>query len=111
MGWTIEEMSLGFRVLEFLMVSALSFYVYISNKDKATNARIDAMEKRLDDKLDGHVERITKLEGGPTHGHLDEVHERITDVAVNISTLSGEMLGMKTVLNLIHEHLLNGKNK
>ncbi len=111
MGWSIEEVSLGFRVAEFLMVSAASFYMYISNKNKATNSRLDVLEKRIDDKLDVHGERITKLEGGPTHGHLVEVHERITDVAVNISNLSGEMLGMKTVLNLIHEHLLNGKNK
>jgi len=122
MNWTVDQISLAFRIAEFILMGGVACYVYLANKDKATNARLDAkdkvtnervdvVEKRVDDKLDSHGERITRLEGGPTHGRIDEAHTRITDVMQSVSELAGEVKGVKTVLNLIHDHLLNGRGK
>lgn len=108
----IEFWKFGFQVLQFLITGALAVYVYLSNRDKVTNDRISKLEDDLDDKLDGHGERIAKLEtrteNSPTHDDLSGIHEKINAVSASISTLSGEFTGVRNLLNTIHQYLLQG---
>lgn len=108
----MEWIKLGFQVLQFLLWCGTSFYVYLSNKDKVTNDRIGRMEDELDDKLDGHIERIAKLEAHaeqtPTHDDLGEIYKKISRVDTSVSALSGEFAGVRNLLNTIHHHLLSG---
>lgn len=105
----IETAKFFFQIAQFVMLCVVSFYVYMSNKDKVTNDRVSELQDDLDAKLDGHSERIAKLEEGPTHEHLGDLHDRITEVGRGVSGLTGELVGIKTTLNLVHQYLLNNK--
>lgn len=87
----------------------------ISGQEKAR----ESGKKHWDDKFDDidkqmadHRERIGQLEAAaklaPSHEHLAEMHERMNDIAEDVSSLSGEFKGAKHTLNLIHSFLLNG---
>lgn len=102
-----------FQVLTFLMTAAVGVYVYMSNKDKVTNDRIGKLEEDLDNKLDGHIERIvaleTKADNSLTHNDLSDIHEKINGVSNKISELSGQFSGTKNILDLIHKTLMERK--
>lgn len=101
-----------FQVLTFLMTAAVGVYVYMSNKDKVTNDRIGKLEEDLDNKLDGHIERIvaleTKAENSLTHNDLADIHEKINKIDSAISSLSGKFTGVSNLLDTLHHYLLNG---
>lgn len=111
----MEWLKFGFQVLQFIVTGALAVYVYMSNKDKVTNDRIGKLEDDIREDIGGHGERIAKLEEvtrvAPTHGDLGDIHARINEVATGMNKLTGEFAGVKTVLNVIHQHLMNGGQK
>lgn len=93
------------QMLEFLVVGACSVYVYIANKNRVTNERITEMETALEDKLDGHGERIavleTRADSGPSHGDLSSIHDRITGVGNQVSDIGGRLAGIESNLRQI----------
>ena len=90
-------------------------WMYMANRNKATNIRITELEKKFDKSTDDLGERITRVETdmqhAPTHSDLADLHERINTVAQSLNNMVGEMSGMKTTLNLIHQFLMTGGRK
>lgn len=115
MSMDMELMKFGFQVLQFVLTGGICIYVYLSNKDKVTNSRIGKLEHDLDDKLDGQGERIarleTRVENSPTHDDLGGIHEKINQLRAEVGHLSGEFVGVRNLLNTIHQHLLTGGKK
>lgn len=101
----IEMAKFLFQVLTFLMTGAIGIYVYLSNKDKVTNDRIGKLEDDLDEKLDGHAERIASLESAsklaPDHADIAKVYESLNTLAATVNQLVGENRGQSDTLKLI----------
>lgn len=105
----MEWIKFGFQVLQFLLWCGTSFYVYTSNKDKVTNDRIGKMEEDLDEKLDGHAERITSLESGAIrHKDLAALHDKVNSVSGDVKTLTGEFTGVRNLLMMLNEYMVKG---
>lgn len=92
------------------MTGGIGIYVYLSNRDKVTNTRIGKLEDDIDDKFEVYGERIATLEtradGALTHTDISVIHEKINKVSYEVSTLSGQFIGVKNLLDTIHNHLL-----
>lgn len=101
----LEAIKFGFSVLQFLLTGGVMVYVYLVNKDKVTNDRIEKLEDDLDSKLDGQGERIAKLEAtgnsAPNHGDIAEVYKAINGLAATVNQLVGENRGQSDTLKLI----------
>lgn len=101
----IELAKFLFQVLTFLMTASVGVYVYLSNKDKVTNDRIGKLEEDLDKKLDGHGERIAKLEASsesaPNHADIAKVYDSLNTLAATVNQLVGENRGQSDTLKLI----------
>lgn len=110
-----ELMKLIFQVVQFMATCGIGIFVYLSNKDKVTNDRIGKLEDDLDDKIDGHVERIvaleTRVKSSVSHNDLADIHNKINKIGTDISSLSGEFTGVSNLLNTLHSYLLNGAQK
>jgi len=115
MDSVIEWMKLGVVLLGLLVNVASFMYVRSSNKDKATKDQIKHMETDLAEKQDNQAERITRLEAqaenSPTHNDLGSIHEKINQLRTEVGHLSGEFIGVRNLLNTIHQHLLTGDKK
>lgn len=81
-------------------------------REAAMDARFKRMEEDLEGKAPHYNERISYLEANakksPTHDDLSELHEKINGVSNDISELTGAFGGVKTLLETLHRHLLNG---
>lgn len=101
----IETAKFLFQIAQFLLTCGVGFYVYMSNKNTVTNDRITLFQDDVDDRLDSHGERISKVESScrfhPSHQDLGELHSKINAVDRNVSGLSGKMEGVDANLRLI----------
>lgn len=90
-------------------------YLYLVNRNRVTNERIDKLEEGVNKRLNNHTDRLARLEQdarhAPTHDDLKRLHTRIDEVNNSLKRLEGEFSGANHTLSLIHEHLLNGSNK
>lgn len=101
-----------FELLQFVFNIALGIYVHLTNKDKATNQRIEKITQNVEGRLGEHADRLARLEEGtessPTHKDLSDLHTRINGLSSEVSSMIGETKSMRHILQLIHQHLLNG---
>jgi hypothetical protein len=81
-------------------------------RETAMDARFKRMEEDLEGKAPHYNERISYLEANakksPTHDDLADLHEKINAVSNNISELTGQFTGVRTLLETLHRYLLNG---
>jgi hypothetical protein len=100
-----EDLTMAIAVANFILTWGVALYMYLANKNKATNERIGKLEEDLSDKIDGHGDRITHLETvtemAPTHNDLGRVYEaqKVSDEKLN--QLIGETRGQSDLLRLI----------
>lgn len=118
-----EDITLLIAVGNFILTWGVALYMYLANKNKATNERIGKLETDIDAKFDerakadeekfraiakslgAYAERIqhleTTAETAPTHGDLGKVYEAINAVAATVNQLVGENRGQSDTLRLI----------
>lgn len=111
----VQHIALTISAANFVLTWGVALYMYLANKNKATNSRIGELERDIDTKLDAHADRLARLEQdvrhGPQHGDLKRIHGRIDEVAGSMRRLEGEFGGASRTLTLIHEFLLNNGGK
>lgn len=100
-----EDIVLSLSVANFFLTWGVALYMYLANKNKATNERIGKLEDELFEKIDGHAVRITHIEtvieSSPTHNDLAKVYESQNKLAEKLNQLIGENRGQSDTLRLI----------
>lgn len=98
-------------LLEFIAVSGISLYLYISRKHQVTVDRLEAFRDEVDRRLEAHGNRLTRVEEsishGPTHDDVAHVHRRLDDVGQKLADLAGEFRAVRRTLELISQHMLD----
>lgn len=100
-----------FAVGQWLTTILVGVYVWISNRTQANADEVKTVEKNV-----GTLEtRVAKLETDMahtlSHEDLGAVYERINDVGEDVAELSGKMDSVRGTLDMIQDHLLNGKGR
>ena len=89
-------------VIYKLGVAAFGIWLYLDRRNDKTHIRINKLEERIDSCLDGHSERIvrveTKLTKQPTHDNLAELYREIRQVAATISGLATSQASLQATL-------------
>jgi len=107
----VESIKIALQATNMMGTFALGVWLYIERRGDKTNERVDELSGKVDD-IDKDLTDIKAvMRMSPTHTDLSKLYEKINTVSTAINTLSGEFTGLKNVLNLIHEHLLNGDRK
>ena len=103
------------KVAITLLNLAIGLYLFWERHNDANKRRIDTMEDDMDTRLENHGARLANIEAKlgdmPSHEDIGHVHDRITRLGEDVKLITGEMSGIKTTLNLIHQHLLNWSAK
>jgi len=106
-----ESIKIALQATNMMGTFALGVWLYIERRGDKTNERVDELGKKVV-VIDKDLTDIkAALRNSPTHADLSKIYEKINSVNTAVNTLSGEFSGLKSLLNLIHEHLLNGDNK
>ena len=108
-----DTAKLIFDVLQTILIAAVGVTNWLNNRQRVTTASITNLKNSIDGRLDTHTERITRVEqdlkNGPNHTDFGEANRRLTALNGEMKELKGELRGVHTTLNLIHQYLL-GRN-
>ena len=100
-----EEASLALGIANFILTWGVALYMYLANKNKATNTRIGKLETDLGEKIEGHGDRIMHLETvaemAPSHADLAQVYEGQKRSDEKLNQLIGETRGQSDMLRLM----------
>lgn len=117
LGW----MKFGYEVAVTLVNLIGWAWMYLTNRNKVTNARIGQLETDIGGKMDAYGNRLTRLEQevqhSPTHDDLGKLYQRmngleqrlgdrIETVNGSIKRVEGENASQTRILNLVYESLI-----
>ena len=117
---------IGFDIAQFAITGLVWLYVFLSNRSRVkaeeiaqyksdTNRRIEEHKKVTDKHIDAHSMRLSTIEEtvrcGPSHDDIGKVHGRLDTVSEQLSQARGELKGISRSVDLIHQFLLNQKQK
>ncbi|RMF14196.1 MAG: hypothetical protein D6761_09870 [Candidatus Dadabacteria bacterium] len=101
-----------FEVVVFLFNVSLWIYVWRSNKDKATNEKIEALERKHNDELKRLTDSLSEMDKRLVlaigKSELEPIYDRLRGIGESFSEMAGEFKGVKRQLELIQEALING---
>ena len=98
------------ELIQFILYCVLGIWLWITNKNKVTNARISKFQQEVDGRFDNHNSRLikveSKLENTNTPERIGKVHKRLDELQQTVAMQSGELKGIHKTLDLIHQSLL-----
>lgn len=106
-----QYIALGISAANFALTWGVAFYMYLANKNKATNARIAEIERAIDARQDEMAGRVSRLEGAlekaPTHDDLGKLYDALNETSRQVAQLVGTVSSMNTNLGSILNHITN----
>ncbi len=88
-------------------VVVFAAWLYMDRRNDKTHVRISALEKSVDDRLDGHADRITKLEvhvkSAPGHHDLAEIYKEIRNLSGELSTMNSNLSAQAATMVSVKE--------
>lgn len=100
-----QHIALGISAANFALTWGVAFYMYLANKNKATNERIAEVERGFDQRQDMLADRVSKLEGvtskAPTHEDLGKLYDALNETSRQVSQLVGTVSSMNDNVRLI----------
>lgn len=115
MSWNFEALRLGFEIVQAVVTVALWLYVRGVNRHRATTDHIERLAETMDERMDAHEGRLTrveeKLRHAPGHGDLAAVHTRINELSGAIRELVGVMNGVQRSLSRVEDVLIHTESK
>ena len=122
----VKDLQMWLQITNTLVIWIAALYTYFANRNRVTNERItglqaslqtrlDGMRTDMDHRLDGHADRLSRvekdLEHAPSHEDLKRIHARMDEVSATLSSLQGEFKGANNTLHLIHTYLMTTGGK
>lgn len=108
-----EKIRFWISIAEWVTTAGVWLYVWNVNRNRVTDKRITALEEHMDEKMDGHADRIARLEQdtkhAPNHEDMKRLHQRLDGVNGELKEMRGQFTTANHTLTLIHRHLLEKK--
>ncbi len=83
-----------------------TLYTWHANRNRATRAAIDRVDRRVDDLGNRMSAMETDLRHQPSHNDLKRIYEKLDALAQAQATAGGELKAVTHQLSLINRHLL-----
>tara|TARA_E500000318_G_scaffold46673_4_gene43998 strand:+ start:13519 stop:13887 length:369 start_codon:yes stop_codon:yes gene_type:complete len=105
--WTDPKVLI--EVIQILATIGLGVFVWFRDKNRATQSAVNSLAEKTDRRLDGHGERISRLEGAslnaPTRDQVGKMEVSITAVEGDLKGLSSTVNGMAKQMETMGAHL------
>lgn len=100
-----EWLDVVYKVLTGIFV----IWLYLDRKNDKTNQRISALENSIDNRLDGHADRLTRIEAdlknAPSHNDLAEIYREIRKQSEAMSTINIALSAQTAALAALKEQV------
>jgi len=112
---TYDAIKIWVDVAQFVITGGIGVYIYLINKNDATNSRISSFEASTDDRLDDHHTRLATVEAQikqmPTHGDLGEVRESVASLQAETKNQTEILRGIQKQVSRLTDFLLDNPIK
>ena len=101
-GWW----QLAWEVIISIALAGTALYAWLASRNTVNANEISDLKGLVN----AQAERLASLEASCLRGtELQRVHERVDNLAQEVSRVSGGMAAMNGTLMMIHQHLLDSK--
>jgi hypothetical protein len=94
-------------VIYKLCGAVFCIWLYLDRRNDKTHIRIGKLEDDVDKRLDGHSDRLTRMETTltkqPTHEHLAEVYRDMRNVTTSVTDIAIALAGIEATLLKVDE--------
>jgi hypothetical protein len=129
---TIHTIRIYWDIGQTLLLAAIGAHQYLIARDRVRREQLAHLERTVDERVDDHANRITRVEAALTHvprvdayqathqriarletaresgpgkADIERLHSRIDGVAEGLSAVKGELHGMARLLGTIDQYL------
>lgn len=107
---TPTELKDWLQIGQIVITAILAFVFWLVGRDRVTTDRINKFQADVDDRMNDHATRLTKVEAAMEHvpgrDSIGKIHARLDRVQQDLAETKGELRGMHKTLDLIHSHML-----
>ncbi|WP_333873077.1 DUF2730 family protein [Methylobacter sp.] len=105
----MDETKFLFDVVQTLMIAVIGIMNWLNNRQRVTNETINKLETGIDDRLDDHSERLTRLEqdvkNAPKHDDLAEIYREMRKMADTLGTMNAALSAQTAALTALKEQV------
>jgi hypothetical protein len=88
-------------------VVVFAVWLYLDRRNDKTHLRISSLEKDVDERLDGHADRITKLEvhikSAPGHHDLAEIYKEMRKLSESLSKINSSLSAQSATMTALKD--------
>ncbi len=88
-------------------VVVFAVWLYLDRRNDKTHERISSLEKQVDERMDGHADRITKLEvhvkSVPGHHDLAEIYKEMRKLSESLSKIDSNLSAQAATMSALKE--------
>lgn len=93
-----------------ILIAIVTVINWMSNRQRVTADAMTAMEKRLDEQLDGHSDRLARIEADmnntPNHADLGEIYREMRKISETISEVNAGLSSNASTLKMLNEQVI-----
>lgn len=108
---TYDAIKIWVDVAQFLITGAIGVYIYLVNKNDATDKRITNLSDQNDKRLDDHHGRISRIEETlkhmPTHNDLTGLKEDVAALKAETNSQTQLLERLEKTVGRISEWLID----
>lgn len=110
----VQTLKFGFDVAQTVIMVGISIYVWIVTNHKVNAKKIDELEDRHNDELDGIKNRLTRMETTlsmmPDKRSIDTLSQRMNEQGELLHKIEGELKGIGDNNAMILQTLIKASN-
>ncbi|WP_427500790.1 hypothetical protein ACQE3E_15605 [Methylomonas sp. MED-D] len=104
-----QDAKFWFDVIQTLLILVVGIMNWLNNRQRVTTATISKLENDIDDRLDDHAERVTRLEervsNAPNHEDLAEIYREMRTMSKSLSDMNAALAAQTATLEAVRQQV------
>lgn len=102
---TTDQAKLMFDVVQTVLICIVGVMNWLNTRQRVTTQSITGLKEGIDERIDHHAERLTRLEqdfkNTPGHKDLAEIYQELRSMAKLMSDINANLAGQQSTLSAV----------
>lgn len=105
----IEESKFLVDLAQTVVIAIIGIMNWLHNRQRVTNDTINRLEQNIDERLDRHTERLTRVEADmrnvPSHNDLAEIYREMRKISETMAGINASVTALAATLKALDEQV------
>jgi len=106
---SIEESKFLVDLAQTVVIAIIGVMNWLHNRQRVTNDTINRLQNNIDERLDKHTERLTRVEADmrnvPNHADLAEIYREMRTISATMATINAAMTSNAATLKALNDQV------